>query len=60
VEAKRIADFTAWPSHDNNERNHFGNSYDGIITTHFKNIRENSDVKIHDVLTDWNMIKSNF
>ena len=31
-----------------------------VITTHFKEIRENSDVKIDDAMTEWDVIKSNF
>ena len=60
VEATRIADFTAWSSHNNNDRTDFGNIDAEVITTHFKDIRENSDVKIDDALTEWDMIKSNF
>ena len=37
----------------------FGNNNVEVITTHFKDIRENSDVKIDDALTEWDMIKSN-
>ena len=53
MEATRIADFIAWPSHDDNDRIDFGNSNVGVITTHFKDIRENSDVKIDDALTEY-------
>jgi len=60
VDASRTADFTAWPSHDNNDRIDFGNSDVDVITTHFMDICENSDVKIDDGLTEWDMIKSNF
>jgi len=36
VETLRIADFTAWPSHDNRfDRFDFGNSDVEVITTHF-------------------------
>jgi len=31
-----------------------------VITTHFKDICENSDVKIDDTLTEWDKIKSHF
>ena len=47
-------------SRDNNDRIDFGNSDVEVITTHFKDIRENSDVKIDDALTEWDMIKTNF
>jgi len=57
VEASRIADFIAWPSHDNIDRIDFGNSDVKVITTHFKNIR---DVKIDDALTERDVTKSNF
>ena len=60
MEATRIADFTAWPSHDNNDRIDFGNSDLEVSTTHFKGTRENTDVKIDDALTEWDMMKSNF
>jgi len=40
VEATRIVDLTAWPSHDNNERIDFGNNNFEVITTHFKDICE--------------------
>jgi len=56
----RIADFTAWPSHDNNNRIDFGDSDVEVITVHFKDIYEDSDVKIDDALTEWDMMKSNF
>ena len=52
MEATRIADFIAWPSHDDNDRIDFGNSNVGVITTHFNDILENSNVKINDTLTD--------
>ena len=52
--------FTACSSHDNSDRTDFGNSDVEVITTHFKNICENSDVKIDDALTEWDMTKSNF
>ena len=48
MEATRIVDFTAWPSHDNTDRIDFGKNYVGVITTYFKDICENSDVKIAD------------
>jgi len=60
MEATRIADFTAWPSHDNIDRIDFGKSDIEVITTHFKDLHENSDVKIDDALTEWDTIKSNF
>ena len=60
AEATRMADFTVWPSNDNNNRIDFGNSDVEVITTHSKDIWENSDVKIDDALTEWDiMIKSN-
>ena len=59
VEAIRIADCTAWPSHENNDRIDFGFSDVEVITTHFNDVSENSDVKIDDALTEWDMIKTN-
>jgi len=46
--------------HDNNDRTDFGNSDVEVITSHFKDICENSDVKIDDALTEWDVMKSNF
>jgi len=60
VEAITIADLTAWPSHDNNDRIDFGDSDAEVITTHFKDIRENDDVKVDDASTEWDMTKYNF
>jgi len=62
MEATRIADFTAWSSHDNNDAIDFANSNVEVlqVTTHFRDIPENDDVKIDDALTEWDMIKSNF
>ena len=48
LEATRIADFTACPSHD---RNDFGKSDVQVITTHFNGICESNDVTIDDALT---------
>jgi len=45
---------TAWPSPDNNDRIDFGNSDVEVITTHRKDISENSNVKIGDALTEGN------
>jgi len=59
VEATRIADFTAWPLHDNNDRIDFGNSDVEVSTTHFKGIHEHTDVMIDDVLTEWEIMKFN-
>ena len=60
MEAAKIETFTAWPSHDNNDRIDFGNSDIEVISNHFKDIRENNDVKIGGALTEWGTIKSNF
>ena len=60
MDAITITDFIAWPSYDKNDRIDFGNSDIEVITTHFNDIRENSDVKIDDALTEWDMTKSNF
>ena len=60
MDASRNPDLTAWPSHDNNDRIDVGNCDVEVITTHFKDIRENSDVQIEDALTEWDMIKTNF
>jgi len=38
----------------------FGNNIVEVIITHFKNIRENSNVKIDDAVIEWDIIKSNF
>ena len=46
-----------WPSHDNNDRIYFGNSDVEVFTTYFKDIRENSDVKIDDALTECDMMQ---
>jgi len=55
----RIADFTTWPSHDNNDRIDLGNSDVEVITTNFMDTPEKSDVKIDDwLMTEWDMIKS--
>jgi len=51
VEASGI-DVTAWPAHDNSDRIDLGNSDVEVITTHFKDIRENNDAKIDDALTE--------
>ena len=53
-----MADFIAWSSQDNHDRIDFGNSDVEVITSHFKNIGENNDVKIDDALTKWDMVKS--
>jgi hypothetical protein len=37
-----------------------GNSDVEVITTHFREIHGNSDVKIDDTLREWDMLKSNF
>jgi len=47
-------------SNDKYYRIDFGNIDVEVITTHFKDIRENSDVKIDDALTEWDMIKIKF
>ena len=51
MEATITTDCIAWPSHDNNDSIGFGNRDVEVITTHFKDICENSDVKIDDALT---------
>ena len=58
METTRIEYFFAW--HDNNDRIDFGNGGGDVIATHFKDMRENSEVGINDASTEWDMMKSNF
>ena len=54
-----IANLTDCRSHENNDMIYFRNSDVGVITTQFKDIHENGDVKIDDALTEWDMIQFN-
>jgi len=60
VDASRIGDFIAWPSHDNNDRIELVTAMSRLLQPTSCTYVKKSDVKLDAALTEWDMIKSTF